>query len=475
MIETLLRAHPDLAVAAVLASLLAGLAGWWTARRLGRGERRERLGRGGPGGLLGALTGAALAVVLTATLYPVAASAPASGTCFVTRDLVSGTFTAQGVMNVLLFLPLAAFGAWTTRRPVPVALGCVGLSAVIEVAQALTPGVGRACDSTDLWTNALGAALGAGLAAAGPLRRAARARTGVAAGGDGRGIRRSLVGCAVGMTALGLTAAATVTFVPSEVAWADTADAEQERAARDAVVGFLGEDARIATVQFFQDRGRLVAATDRGNLELAWPSREVTSGFLHTPGTSPPAGRAPTPVDDATARATAEGFVREHFPWALVGRTSVAPSEEAGPAGKRVSWRSRKNGVLMPLRVDVVVGPGRTVVSFEARRVPDPVLPAARVDWRRAETLAAREFPGEVVRIGELTARTDENGDWRPYWPLDIGPSDAPSPGAATTTDDGGPPGDGPEAPAAPAPSGRLMFLDALTAALTPATATDTP
>lgn len=67
--------------------------------------------------------------------------------------------------NVALLLPSTLFAAVALRRPVVVAAAAVGLSAVIELTQALLPVVGRACDTNDWFMNSVGAVL-AGLLAA---------------------------------------------------------------------------------------------------------------------------------------------------------------------------------------------------------------------------------------------------------------------------------------------------------------------
>lgn len=77
--------------------------------------------------------------------------------------------------NVALMLPLTLFAALRLGRPLPVLAGVAGLSAVIELVQALVPALGRACDTDDWVMNTLGAVLGALLAlviAAADARRA---------------------------------------------------------------------------------------------------------------------------------------------------------------------------------------------------------------------------------------------------------------------------------------------------------------
>jgi VanZ family protein len=68
--------------------------------------------------------------------------------------------------NVALLFPLTLFAALLTRRPVWVVAAASGLSAAIELVQALLPNLGRACDTNDWFMNTVGAVL-AGLLSAG--------------------------------------------------------------------------------------------------------------------------------------------------------------------------------------------------------------------------------------------------------------------------------------------------------------------
>jgi hypothetical protein len=219
-------------------------------------------------------------------------------------------------------------------------------------------------------------------------------------------------------------------------------------------------------VQFFPGppggRGRISANTDRGVLDIEWPSREVLSGLLQP--TSPALGPNTAPVSDGAALKAGTAFVHDHFPWALAGRTNVSA---AGPqqASKLVSWRSRKNGVLMPMRMDVLIGPDRKIVSFTARHIPDPELPSVRIDRRQARAIATRKFPGDVVHSGELLARTDNAGHWRPYWLLSVGPPGAEAgPSQDGVAQDGAP--DEGSSQSTTAPSIQVLLLDAVTGAV---------
>ena len=68
--------------------------------------------------------------------------------------------SVESVANVLILAPTALLAGLLLRRPAVGAAIAVGLSAIIEACQALVPALGRACDTSDLLTNALGALLG---------------------------------------------------------------------------------------------------------------------------------------------------------------------------------------------------------------------------------------------------------------------------------------------------------------------------
>ena len=70
----------------------------------------------------------------------------------------------ESLANIAMLVPVACFAVVATRRPVAVLVAASGLSAAIELAQALVPALGRACDTNDWAMNSMGAALGVLLA-----------------------------------------------------------------------------------------------------------------------------------------------------------------------------------------------------------------------------------------------------------------------------------------------------------------------
>lgn len=66
--------------------------------------------------------------------------------------------------NVVLFIPPALLGGVALRRPAVVLVGASAAAALIEVAQALLPMLGRSCSTNDWLSNTLGALVGAVIA-----------------------------------------------------------------------------------------------------------------------------------------------------------------------------------------------------------------------------------------------------------------------------------------------------------------------
>ncbi|MFJ7272713.1 VanZ family protein [Streptomyces sp. NPDC099050] len=469
MIEAIFNDNQGMLATALVSALILALLFFVIGRRRGNS------------GLAWGLTGAALAVEVTATLYPISLGAPASATCVIERDLITGTFTTQGLMNVLLFLGLGAFATWATRRPVPVTLACIGLSAATEVTQALTPGIGRACDSIDLWANSLGAVLGAGALAAILRWRDTRGADGAGIAISRRQIRWSLIGFAAGIAAIGLVASFTVTFVMAEVAWANNSTSEQRTLARETVEDFFDGQAELKDVQYRPGppgQPSVVSAnTDRGTLDIELPSEEVVSGVLQH--VSPPLEPNTPPVTDTAALKSGTDFVRTRFPWALAGQTELTA---AGPQGasKLLSWRSRKAGVLMPMRMDVVVGPDASVISFAARHIADPSsMPSPHLDKKQAQAVASNKFTGKEFQLTDLIARTDSTGNWRPYWIVAVGSPASPNSGSPESAPEGGVAQDGSSMDGVPqdgapssdtnVPTRQVWLLDAVTGAIRPA------
>jgi hypothetical protein len=157
MISTFLAEHATVVPAALLLiTLLCVGVGYAIVRNRRYGKRGAW-----------ALAGLSVLVVFALTLSP--SSGPGLEHVGCTVQLVVPTqLGVEGLANVALFFPPVFFAALATRRPLLMLVAGSGLSAAIEVLQALAPALGRACDTNDWMTNTIGS-VGGGLLAGGTI------------------------------------------------------------------------------------------------------------------------------------------------------------------------------------------------------------------------------------------------------------------------------------------------------------------
>ncbi|WP_327073196.1 VanZ family protein [Kitasatospora purpeofusca] len=364
--------------------------------------------------MLSALAGSFTALVLAATLYPIHPGAPAPLVCTVQRDLVGAMSSPQGLMNIALFVPAAFFTTLLVRRPVSAGVFLTLLSATVEAIQAVTPGVGRSCDTADLWNNALGAVVGCGLAFL-----LGRRRSGTTLVANRRDLARGSLALGGGIAVIAAATVPFVTVVPADATENTQAGPAQRAAAATAFHAFFGPNAEVTSVQYvrasFEQPGTVNVTGATGSLTLAWPSGEPVTGLV-----GPLPAQAPGDLTEDAAVASATRFAQAHFPWALAGsQTRTDPQPNSGGA-RTVQWRSRVDGVLMPMRLDMLVTGSGQVSSFSARHVDPPVLPKATVTEESARNAATAAHPGFAVTSAELLAQADRDGVWHPRWMLSM-------------------------------------------------------
>ncbi|MBD0672204.1 VanZ family protein [Streptomyces sp. CBMA156] len=360
--------------------------------------------------VLSVLAGASAAVVLTATLYPVHPDAPAPLLCTVQRDLIGAMSGTQGLMNIALFVPIAFFASLVVRRPVSTGIALVLLSAVVEAVQAVTPGVGRSCDTGDLWNNALGAAAGCGLAFLWIRRTADKPSAATK-----REVVRGSIALTGGFAVIAAALLPFVTVVAADATENTQAGPAQRAAAAKAFQDFFGPTAKVTSVQYVAGSsgqpGRVDVTGEPGSLTLAWPGGEPVSGLV-----GPIPDQAPGELTDDAAVAAGTRFAQAHFPWALTGSYTRTTAQPNAGGAKTVLWRSRVDGVLMPMRLDMLVTGSGEVSSFSARHIDPPVLPKASITEETARNTATAKHPEAAVTSVELLAQADEKGTWRPLW-----------------------------------------------------------
>lgn len=147
MISTFLVEHASVVPILLWVAIVAAVVFGWVLVRLG--ARRT----------LAVLSGLSLVGIVGLTLSPDGAPLNEAGFCAVGFSL-----PFQGLetfANTALFVPIALFAGLLTRRPLPVLAAASGLSAAIELVQALAASLGRACDTNDWAMNTIGAVIGA--------------------------------------------------------------------------------------------------------------------------------------------------------------------------------------------------------------------------------------------------------------------------------------------------------------------------
>lgn len=147
MISTILVVHPWLSPSALALLVVAGpfVGRWLTARRP----------------LALALLAVALLPVVALTLVPT--SREVDGRCELAWMLPTPG-RVELAANVVLFVAPVLLAGVLLRRPLLALVAGTGLSAAIEVIQALATGLGRSCSTNDWLSNTIGALIGAALA-----------------------------------------------------------------------------------------------------------------------------------------------------------------------------------------------------------------------------------------------------------------------------------------------------------------------
>ncbi|MGW1237735.1 VanZ family protein [Streptomyces californicus] len=369
---------------------------------------------------LSVLLGWAIAGELVATLYPIHASAGSSGTCWVNRDPFTPLLTQQGLMNIAMYIPLAFFAVTLFRRPALISAGCIVLSAATELTQAVTPHIGRSCTSEDLVANSLGAVIGAAVAALMQKRRESDdARFKIFNKQDLSRAAVTLLGGAVVALSIGSTAVTTVLTEVSELTQASSA---QQEKARKMVNEIYGERVKISSIQHMKGEGgqadQTLVTLEDGFLNFTESGNFVTGSTL---AKSLPGVENQRLKSDDDAIQQAESFVRGRFPWALAGSQPMVDPTVPGTGQKTVGWRKRVEGVLMPMRMDVVVEPDGRISAFTGRNEPGPATPPAHaLTASQARKIATEKVPSGKFDSSEILVQKNEAGDWETRWAVNF-------------------------------------------------------
>lgn len=355
------------------------------------------------------LCGVSLAGVVAATLFPRAGTDQLSTrTCQVAGSLRGVLSTQQGQMNVALFVPLCFFCAMLLRRPLLVLAAGIVLSAGIEVAQAVLP-LGRACDTGDFMANVIGTAAGTVLGTGAVL--AARKRLVVAP----RTAIRDTGAPVLGIAALALVFHFAITPVHDAGGMVGATSAQNDLA-RSTAVRLFGPSVKVTAVQLMEatpdSSAQLWVTMDQGRIQLDWPSRQLVSAV------------SSVNYDDngslSTAKMRAAGarFAATWFPEDVKGSKSTFGSIPKTRA-MILTYRRYRNGVMMPMRLDLTVSSAGRVISVESQSIPDPRLPRPLLGKAQAQRIATRQSGGKISGPTFLLAQKVYD-TWRPCWAVNI-------------------------------------------------------
>ncbi|MCZ4120228.1 VanZ family protein [Streptomyces sp. H39-S7] len=365
--------------------------------------------------------GFSLTAVACLTLWPSRGGHLAQ--CTVNRDLAEPFLTEQGLLNLAMFVPIGVFGVLATRQPLAVALGAPLLSVTIEVLQASVPFIARGCDSGDLVTNTTGALVGvlvtclALVAAHAPVHPMA--------------YRAAVTWRSAGSVAVanGIILVAFVHMAVVDSTSLQFATPDKSAAAERAVHNAFGDHYRTGAAQYMKGTqgmpGVVFITLDRGSATLSWPDQRDFQVSLAPDGVDgaaffPVPGVANTPRNTQDAETIATTYATNRYAWGLTG--SQAHAEPVGPnaeGGWFVSWRRTRDGVLMPMRLDVLVDRTGRIREVHAIHIDDPQnLPPTTISRQQAVTaaLAASPHTPDAHVAGMVLLAVERHGHWAPTW-----------------------------------------------------------
>ncbi|WP_411079296.1 VanZ family protein [Streptomyces sp. cmx-18-6] len=370
-----------------------------------------------------------------------------SRTCVVNRSLEEPFLTEQGWLNIALFVPIGFFGVLTLRRLAPVVSACLALTLMTELGQALLPGVGRGCDTSDLLTNFSGGLLGIVVAW---CWLSARGRNNDALY---TWVRPSVIAAVAAVALSGVMAAAFLTLVPMDATTLRPGGAKEREVAEKALKSAFGDRYDIANVQIqpgmdgMSDR-LLVALGESGSVEVSWPDGNEMTAYLDRfdsdiPDGFPVEGVTEKPASDEDALRIARRYAGQAFPWGLAdSRATVEALGDKGKKGWIVRWRrSDSAGVLMPMRLDVQITRAGHVSQLLARHIENPTnLPSAKIGRKKAESLAVASVAGpeglsELKAAGSELIAVRRSGTWKAQWLVGVTSKDGQLPAAPVYID----------------------------------------
>ncbi|MEH0424569.1 VanZ family protein [Streptomyces sp. B21-083] len=327
--------------------------------------------RRAPHGMWWAALTATLVGVLGVTTFGGAGSP--SGQCVINHQFAEPFHTTQGVWNLAMFLPVGFFALLALRKPLPALVGVTALPCVIELAQALVPGISRSCDSSDAEMNIIGGVLG--VLTSGVFLVSRRSL-------DWQGWAKPTLftALALGLAGIGVFRTA-ITPMNYDGTGLSDADSTQRQAAREAVRQAVGDRFRIGHVYVQPCVGvrctnLMFGVSAQGYATLDWPSRRHLNIVLEEweapgPGSYPVPG-ATTPRGKDDAARIADRYMREHYPWAAPATSRrTYPVGDKATYGWMTSWRFLdKDAVLMPRMLGVQINRAGRVSRIDVTLSP---------------------------------------------------------------------------------------------------------
>ncbi|MHC5902933.1 VanZ family protein [Streptomyces sp. S6] len=348
-----------------------------------------------------------VAGILSVTLLPGNAGLEAAQ-CDVGAPVHILTDTSS-LLNIALFAPGALLAVLVFRRPATAVASFVCLSVGVELIQAMT-NLGRSCSVSDVAANATGSVIGA---FAGVLWLRFRRRT----------PRRPARDLLWGVSVLAVGAAFTV-FFQTRIDHVDIVAMDDARQARgqtaeeaivwitDAATATFGAGTRIlgSAAETSGKRVKVTADTDRGDIVGWWPEKHLEQARAKN-------NRADDgDVGQDEAAAHAERFARTWFPDSVKdSRRQIRTLGETPGQTYLVTYRRYRDGVMMPMRLNITVTPAKRITGFTARHTADPQLPTVTIDEPQARSIAHGQPEGRAPGPALLLAQK-VGGVWRPVW-----------------------------------------------------------
>ncbi|MEU2436930.1 VanZ family protein [Streptomyces rubradiris] len=320
--------------------------------------------------------------------------------------------SSSALLNVALFVPASFFAALVFQRPLTtLAVTAVG-SGLIELVQA-EGAMGRSCSATDIAANTTGSLLGV---AAGTVwcRRAGRA--------TGKTGRDALWGAALAVTG---SAALIATFHSSVTPYIPLTERPGFAAAQRAVEGadtwiteaavyVFGKGTHVEQTIVAKHDGLVTAKTDRGEIAGWWPEKKLREAAF-TDNRAEAGSLNQNQAEEVSTR-----FVRRWFPAEVLGaERTVRVSGSGDSAVYMFAYRRYREGLMMPMRLNVTVTSSGRIMNFTARAMKDPELPESTVPKDEAARLA-RAHTGHTVQAAVLLAQKVKGQGWRPVWMMGV-------------------------------------------------------